>query len=206
MKFKLPKLAYEMTDLKPHVSSETLEFHYGKHHQAYITKLNALIEGTKFAESNLEQIVRESEGPLFNNAAQAWNHTFYWNCMTPANKATPPQGALLEAIVRDFGSLETFKKEFNELAMNTFGSGWAWLVKDKSSPRLSLMKTSNADTPIQKGLVPVLVCDVWEHAYYVDYRNERAKYLEGFWNLINWNYAGECYHKNEIENLTAQMS
>jgi Fe-Mn family superoxide dismutase len=206
MKFELPKLPYEMNDLKPHLSAETLEFHYGRHHKAYIDKLNGLIEGTKFANSTLEQIVHDSEGAIFNNAAQAWNHTFYWNCITPANHTTPPQGGLLESIRRDFGSLEDFKKAFTQTAMNTFGSGWAWLVKEKSSQLLTLISTSNAETPIRQGLVPILVCDVWEHAYYIDYRNERAKYLEGFWNLINWNYVEKCYQKNEIENLTSQMS
>jgi len=206
MKFELPKLPYSMSDLKPHVSSETLEFHYGRHHKAYVDKTNAMIEGTKFANATLEQIVQESEGGLFNNAAQAWNHTFYWNCMTPANQTTPPKGGLLESIKRDFGSLEDFKKSFTQTAMNTFGSGWAWLVKEKSSQLLTLVSTSNAENPMRQGLVPLLVCDVWEHAYYVDYRNERAKYLEGFWNLINWNFVEKCYQKNEVENLTSLMT
>ena len=187
MAFELPPLPYPKDALAPHVSAETLEFHHGKHHQTYVTNLNNLIQGTEFENAPLEEIIRKSSGGLFNNAAQVWNHTFYWNSMSPKGGGEP-QGKLGDAIKRAFGSFDKFKEEFNKVAVGTFGSGWAWLVQ-RADGSLGIVSTSNAATPITGSDRPLLTCDVWEHAYYIDYRNARAKYLESWWNLVNWEFA-----------------
>jgi Fe-Mn family superoxide dismutase len=183
---ELPALPFAMDALAPHISKETLEYHYGKHHATYVSKLNAAIEGTDNADKSLEEIVRSASGGLFNNAAQVWNHTFYWNCLSP-NGGGEPSGGLANAINRDFDSFAKFKQKFSDCAATTFGSGWAWLVKDTDG-RLSIESTSNAGTPITGDTTPLLTCDVWEHAYYVDYRNDRPKYIGAFWNLVNWEF------------------
>ena len=187
MTIELPALPYAKDALAPHISEETLEFHYGKHHQTYVTNLNNLIAGTSFADASLESIVARSEGGMFNNAAQIWNHTFYWNSLSPSGGGEPA-GALADAIVAKFGSFAEFKEAFTKCAVTTFGSGWAWLVKN-SDGSIELVSTSNAATPLTEGQTPLLTCDVWEHAYYVDYRNARPKYLEAFWALVNWDFA-----------------
>lgn len=189
MTFELPKLPYEMDALEPHISRETLEYHYGKHHQTYVTKLNELVAGTPHQSKSLEEIIKTSEGGIFNNAAQVWNHTFYWHCLSP-NGGGEPTGALLEAINKTFGSFAEFKTKFTQTSINTFGSGWGWLVKTKEGA-LALVSTSNAQTPMTQGQVALLTCDVWEHAYYIDYRNARPKYLEAFWNLVNWDFVSK---------------
>ncbi len=183
---ELPPLPYSMEALGPHISKETLEYHYGKHHATYVAKLNDAIEGTDLASKSLEEIIRSTSGGLFNNAAQVWNHTFYWNCLSPKGGGEP-SGALADAINRDFKSFAEFKAQFTDCAITTFGSGWAWLVKN-SDGSLSLESTSNAGTPLTGDATPLLTCDVWEHAYYVDYRNARPKYIEAFWNLVNWEF------------------
>ncbi|OQW95951.1 MAG: superoxide dismutase [Beggiatoa sp. IS2] len=186
MEHKLPPLPYAQEALAPHLSKETVEFHYGKHHQTYVTNLNNLIANTEFADKSLENIIKSSSGGIFNNAAQVWNHTFYWNCLKPKGGGEP-SGKLAEAINKSFGSFAKFKEEFTKTAVGTFGSGWAWLVKDANGA-LALVSTSNAATPITSGQTALLTCDVWEHAYYIDYRNVRPKYLEAFWNLVNWDF------------------
>ena len=191
MAFTLPPLPYEMNALEPHISKETLEYHYGKHHQTYVTNLNNLIAGTEFESASLEEIVRKSSGGLFNNAAQVWNHTFYWNCLSP-NGGGQPEGALADAINAKWGSFDKFKEEFNKQAAGNFGSRWTWLVK-KSDGSVDIVNTSNAATPLTTDDVPLLTCDVWEHAYYIDYRNARPKYLESFWNLVNWQFAAKNF-------------
>jgi len=187
MTFTLPPLPYAMDALQPIISKETLEYHYGKHHQAYVTNLNNLIKGTEFEQATLEQIVLKSSGGIFNNAAQVWNHTFYWNCMRTPRANNAPQGALAKAIEANFGSLDGFKEQFNKIAIGTFGSGWGWLVKD-SSGKLFIESTSNAGTPMTSGKIALLTCDVWEHAYYIDYRNARPTYVSKFWELVNWDF------------------
>jgi len=191
MAFTLPPLPYEMNALEPHISKETLEYHYGKHHQTYVTNLNNLIAGTEFESASLEEIVRKSSGGLFNNAAQVWNHTFYWNCLAP-NAGGQPEGALAEAINAKWGSFDAFKEEFNKQAAGNFGSGWTWLVK-KGDGSVDIVNTSNAATPLTTSDIPLLTCDVWEHAYYIDYRNARPKYLESFWSLVNWKFVAENF-------------
>ncbi len=191
MAFTLPPLPYEMNALEPHISKETLEYHYGKHHQTYVTNLNNLIAGTEFESASLEDIVRKSSGGLFNNAAQVWNHTFYWNCLSP-NGGGEPQGALAEAINAKWGSFDAFKEEFNKQAAGNFGSGWTWLVK-KGDGSVDIVNTSNAATPLTTADIPLLTCDVWEHAYYIDYRNARPKYLESFWSLVNWDFVAKNF-------------
>ncbi|WP_419764957.1 MAG: superoxide dismutase [Arcobacter sp.] len=188
MKHELMKLPYEMDALQPLMSKETLEFHYGKHHQTYVNNLNNLIEGTKFEDATLEEIVKGSEGGLFNNSAQVFNHDFFWNGLTPGGStiSSDVEAALVEA----FGSVEEFKTQFTNKAVTHFGSGWAWLVKDASG-KLSIISTSNAGTPLTDGLTPLLTCDVWEHAYYIDTRNARPKYLENFWKLVNWDFVAQ---------------
>lgn len=183
---ELPTLPYAMNALEPHISQETLEYHYGKHHKTYVDNLNKLIPGTEFEHSSLEEIVQKATGPIFNNAAQVWNHTFYWHCLAP-NAGGEPTGKLADAINEAFGSFAAFKEKFSATAISTFGSGWAWLVKNKSG-KLELISTSNAGSPLKDGQVALLTCDVWEHAYYVDYRNARPKYVEHFWNLVNWDF------------------
>lgn len=187
MSYELPPLPYEKNALEPHISAETLEFHYGKHHQTYATNLNNLVKGTDNENKSLEEIVKSSSGGLFNNAAQIWNHTFYWNCLSP-NGGGEPTGALADAINAKFGSFASFKEEFSKTAITTFGAGWGWLVKNADGS-LELVSTSNAGCPITGDQTPLLTCDVWEHAYYIDYRNARPKYLEAFWNLVNWEFA-----------------
>ncbi|GAB3022601.1 Fe-Mn family superoxide dismutase [Bowmanella dokdonensis] len=192
MAFELPPLPYEKNALEPHISAETLEYHHGKHHAAYVNKLNGLIEGTDFEGKSLEDIIRSSEGGVFNNAAQIWNHTFYWHCLSP-NGGGEPSGALGEAIKAKWGSFSAFKEAFNDKAVNNFGSSWTWLVK-KSDGSLDIVNTSNAGTPLtDKSLTPLMTVDLWEHAYYIDYRNLRPKYMEGFWALINWDFAAENF-------------
>ncbi|EED36508.1 superoxide dismutase (Fe) [Luminiphilus syltensis NOR5-1B] len=186
MAFELPALPYERDALAPHISSETLDYHYGKHHQTYVDKLNGLVEGTDNAEKSLEDIIKSSDGGLFNNAAQVWNHTFYWHCLSP-NGGGEPTGPIAEAINSTFGSFEAFKEQFTNSAINNFGSGWTWLVK-KADGSIALANTSNAGCPITDDVTPLLTVDVWEHAYYVDYRNARPKYMEAFWNLVNWDF------------------
>lgn len=186
MTHKLPELQYAMDALQPHISKETLEFHYGKHHNAYVTNLNNLIPGTEFEDMPLEDIIKTSvSGGIFNNAAQVWNHSFYWNCLSP-NGGGEPTGKLLEAINKAFGSFDEFKAMFTKSAVTNFGSGWTWLVKDEDG--LEIINTSNAGTALTSGKTPLLTCDVWEHAYYVDYRNARPQYVEAFWNLVNWDF------------------
>lgn len=193
MAFELPALPYANNALAPHISEETIEYHYGKHHQTYVTNLNNLVPGTEFEGLSLEEIIKKSSGGVFNNAAQVWNHTFYWNCLSP-NGGGEPTGGLANAIERTFGSFEKFKEEFTKCAVTTFGSGWAWLVKNANGG-LELVSTSNAACPLTDGKTPLLTCDVWEHAYYIDYRNARPKYLEAFWALVNWDFAGANYDK-----------
>ena len=191
MPFQQPPLPFAMTAMKPFLSEEQLTYHYGKHHAAYFKNLNGLVEGKPEAGMTLREVVVQSTGPVFNNAAQAWNHSFYWDCMMPGGGGEP-KGDLAAAIARDFGSFEAFKKAISEAGVKLFGSGWAWLAADKQG-KLEIMPLGNADTPLKHGKEPVLTIDVWEHAYYVDYRNERPKYVEGFWNFVNWGFAGKCY-------------
>jgi Fe-Mn family superoxide dismutase len=185
-KFELPALPYALDALQPYISKETLEYHHGKHHKAYVDKLNELIVGTEFADMKLEEIVKKASGPIFNNAGQDWNHTFYWNSLTPKS-SREPSGKLADAINKKFGSFEEFKKLFTQTSVGTFGSGWGWLVKDADGS-IELMSTSNAGTPMTSGKTALLTCDVWEHAYYIDYRNLRPKYLENFWEIVNWDF------------------
>jgi Fe-Mn family superoxide dismutase len=185
----LPNLPYEKNALAPHISSETLEFHYGKHHATYVANLNKLIAGTEFESASLEDIIKKASGGIFNNAAQVWNHTFYWNSLSP-NGGGAPQGELAKAIDAEFKSVDDFKAKFSASAAGNFGSGWTWLVKN-SKGGLEIVNTSNAGNPMTDGMSPLLTCDVWEHAYYIDYRNARPKYLEAFWNLVNWDFAAK---------------
>lgn len=188
MAFELPPLPYEKNALEPHISAETLEFHYGKHHQTYVTKLNGLVEGTDMADMSLEDVVKQSDGGVFNNAAQIWNHTFYWNSLSP-NGGGEPTGALADAINAKWGSFDEFKAAFNDKAVNNFGSSWTWLVKTADGG-VDIVNTSNAGTPLTDASVTALMTvDLWEHAYYIDYRNVRPNYLGGFWSLVNWDFA-----------------
>ncbi len=185
MGFELPKLAYALDALEPHISKKTLEFHYGKHHQAYVNNLNNLVKGTKFENATLETIVKEAEGGIFNNGAQVWNHTFYFTGFSPAG-ASEPSGKLADAITKQYGSFSSFRDEFSKAAGTLFGSGWVWLVKDDAGT-LSIVQEGNAGNPLRKGFIPVLTCDVWEHAYYIDYQNKRPDYVQAFWNVVDWN-------------------
>ena len=186
MAIELPPLPYDKNALEPHISAETLDYHHGKHHKAYVDNLNKMIEGTEFAEMPLVEIIRKSQGGVFNNAAQVWNHTFYWNCLSP-NGGGEPTGKLLEAINKAFGDFAKFKEQFSEVAIKTFGSGWGWLVQ-RPDGSLALVSTANANNPLTSDDTALLTCDVWEHAYYIDYRNARPKYVESFWNLVNWEF------------------
>jgi Fe-Mn family superoxide dismutase len=186
MEHKLPELPYAKDALVPHISAETIEYHYGKHHKAYVDNINRLIPGTEFEKMSLEDIIQKSSGGIFNNAAQIWNHTFYWNCLSPKG-GSEPTGELANAITRQFQSFAQFKEKFTNAAATLFGSGWAWLVKN-SDGSLSIEAMSNAGTPLKDGRKALLTCDVWEHAYYIDYRNARAGYLEAFWKLVNWEF------------------
>ncbi|OOZ35721.1 superoxide dismutase [Solemya velesiana gill symbiont] len=191
MAHELPALPYDMNALEPTISQETLEFHYGKHHQTYATNLNNLVPGTEFEDASLDEIVMKSSGGIFNNAAQVWNHTFYWNCLSP-NGGGAPSGTLAVAINSAFGSFEEFKKQFAQSAATNFGSGWTWLVKNGDGS-VEIVNTSNAANPMTDGKTPLLTIDVWEHAYYIDYRNARPKYLEEIWNIVNWDFVGSNY-------------
>ena len=182
---QLPPLLYELNALEPYISKETLEYHHGKHHAAYVAKLNDAIAGTEFEQRSLEDIVRNASGKILNNAAQAWNHDFYWHCLSPQGGSA--DGEILEAIKEQFRSLEQFEEEFTTAAANHFGSGWAWLVMDKNG-KLAITTTHDADTPLHHGQVPLLTCDVWEHAYYIDYRNKRPDYLKAFLKVVNWHF------------------
>ena len=186
MEHKLPQLPYARDALAPHVSAETIDYHYGKHHQAYVDNLNKLIPGTEYENASLEDIIKKASGGIFNNAAQVWNHTLYWNCLSPKGGGEP-DGKLAEAIKKAFGSFAAFKEQFTKAAVTQFGSGWAWLIKNADGS-LGITATSNAGNPLQEGKKPLLTCDVWEHAYYIDYRNARPKYVENFWNLVNWDF------------------
>ena len=189
MAFTLPELPYARNALEPHMSEETLDYHYGKHHNTYVENLNKMVPGTEFEGKSLEDIIKSSSGGVFNNAAQVWNHTFFWHCLSP-NGGGKPTGELAAAIDKAFGSFDAFKEEFTKTAVTTFGSGWGWLVK-KSDGSLAIVSTSNAGNPMTSGDKPLLTCDVWEHAYYIDYRNARPKFLEGFWNLVNWDFVAK---------------
>lgn len=189
MAFELPKLPYELNALEPHISQKTLEFHYGKHHNAYVTNLNNLVVGTKFENAGLEQIIKESDGGIFNNAAQIWNHTFYFESFSP-NGGGEPDGKLKELIDKSFGSFAEFKDKFTKASATLFGAGWAWLVV-KADGTLDIVQEGNAGNPMRNGLKPLLTCDVWEHAYYIDYQNRRPDYIGSFWNLINWKKVAE---------------
>ncbi len=185
MAYELPALPFEMNALEPFISKETLEYHYGKHHAAYVKNLNGLVPGTEFENSGLEEIIKKADGGVFNNGAQVWNHTFYWNCMAP-DGGGEPTGALMNAIKSDFGSFDAFKEQFSKAAATLFGSGWAWLVKTPAG-KLEIVQESNAGNPLRNGLEPIMTCDVWEHAYYIDKRNMRPAYIEDFWKVIDWN-------------------
>lgn len=187
----LPALPYTKNSLEPYISAETVEYHYGKHHQAYVNNLNNLIKETEFADISLEAIILQSSGNIFNNAAQVWNHNFYWNCIDPKGGGVPG-GLLLDLINKDFGSFERFKDNFSQCALSTFGSGWCWLVKNEEGS-LEIMSTSNAGTPSTYHQKALLTCDVWEHAYYIDYRNRRADYIQAFWQLVHWEFVTEQY-------------
>ncbi len=192
MAFELPPLPYARNALAPILSEETLDYHYAKHHQAYVTNLNNLVPGTEFEGKTLEEIICSAPaGGIFNNAAQVWNHTFYWHCMAPDGKGKPT-GELADAIIKTFGSFEQFKEAFNKCAITTFGSGWGWLVKNKDGS-VALQSTSNAGTPMTDGKKALLTCDVWEHAYYIDYRNARPTYVEKFWDLVNWDFVAKKF-------------
>ena len=190
MAIELPALPYAQDALAPHISQETIEYHYGKHHNTYVVKLNGLIDGTPDADKSLEDIVKSSSGGVFNNAAQIWNHTFYWNCLSP-NGGGEPSGDVADAIASAFGSFDEFKTKFTDSAINNFGSSWTWLVKN-SDGSLSIVNTSNAATPLtDSSVTPLLTVDLWEHAYYIDYRNLRPSYMEAFWALANWDFVAD---------------
>jgi Fe-Mn family superoxide dismutase len=190
MTFELPKLPYGMDALKGYLTEDQVTVHYTKHHQGYFNKLNPMVDGKPEAEMSLRDLVAKAEGGLFNNAAQAWNHTFFWNCMSP-NGGGQPSGDLLAAIDRDFGSFDAFKEQFSQAASTLFGSGWAWLAK--GADKLEIMALGNADTPLKHGKEPVLTIDVWEHAYYIDYRNARPRFVSGFWDVANWDFAAKAF-------------
>ena len=192
MAFELPALPYAKNALEPHISQETIEYHYGKHHNTYVVKLNGLVEGTELAEKSLEEIIKTSTGGIFNNAAQIWNHTFYWNCLAP-NAGGAATGDIAAAIDAAFGSFDAFKAQFTDAAVNNFGSAWTWLVK-KADGSVAIVNTSNAATPLtEEGVTPLLTVDVWEHAYYIDYRNVRPDYMAAFWNLVNWDFVNSNF-------------
>jgi len=191
MAFQLPELPYERDALEPHISKETLDYHYGKHHNTYVVKLNGLVEGTELENKALEEIIKTSEGGIFNNAAQVWNHTFYWQCLSP-NGGGKPTGELADTIDQTFGSFDEFVAKFSDMAVNNFGSSWTWLVKN-SDGSLEIVNTSNAATPMTKGQKALLTCDLWEHAYYIDYRNLRPDYLKAFWALANWAFVADNF-------------
>jgi len=189
MKFELPELPFDKSSLAPIISEETLDYHWGKHHAAYVNNLNNLVPGTEFEGMSLEDIIKKSQGGVFNNAAQIWNHTFFWNCLSP-NGGGAPTGDLLASIEKDFGSFDEFKAKFSNAAATLFGAGWAWLVKN-SDGSLEIVQSSNAGTPLTTDKTPILTLDVWEHAYYIDYRNARPKFIEKFWDIVNWDNAAK---------------
>jgi Fe-Mn family superoxide dismutase len=189
MQHQLPDLPYAADALEPHISAETLEFHHGKHHRAYVTKLNELIAGTEYEDLPLEEVIRTASGATFNNAAQIWNHSFYWNCLSPTGGGAPT-GKIAEAIDARWGSFDKFKEELTQSAATNFGSGWTWLVKNAHG-ELEVLNTSNAGNPLTEGKTPILTIDVWEHAYYIDYRNVRPQYIEAYWQLVNWEFASQ---------------
>jgi len=192
MAFELPALPYEKNALEPHISAETLEYHYGKHHATYVTKLNDAVKGTDLESKSLEDVIRSAKGGVFNNAAQVWNHTFYWHCLSP-NGGGEPNGAVADAINQKFGSFEKFKEEFTAQAVGNFGSGWTWLVKTADGG-VDIVNTSNAETPLtDSSVTPILTVDVWEHAYYIDYRNARPNYMNAFWSLVNWDFVNQNF-------------
>jgi Fe-Mn family superoxide dismutase len=191
MEHTLPPLPYAKDALQPTMSAETLEFHYGKHHQAYVTNLNNLIKGTEFENLSLEEIIKKSQGGIFNNSAQVWNHTFFWNCMKP-NGGGAPTGPVADAINAKWGSFDKFKEEFQKSAVGNFGSGWTWLVK-KTDGTVDIVNTSNAGTPLTTENKALLTVDVWEHAYYIDYRNARPKFVESWWNIVNWDFVNQNF-------------
>ena len=191
MAHELPKLPYALDALQPYISKETLEYHYGKHHKAYVDNLNKLIPGTEFEKMSLEETIMKSSGGIFNNAAQVWNHTFYWHSMTPKSKGEP-SGKLADAINKKFGSFDEFKKQFTQSATTLFGSGWTWLAKNADGS-LEIINTGNAGLPMKESKKALLTCDVWEHAYYIDYRNARAKYVESFWKCVNWAFVANNF-------------
>ncbi|MFP2769543.1 superoxide dismutase [Fe] [Oceanisphaera sp. KMM 10153] len=193
MAFELPALPYAKNALEPHISQETLEYHHGKHHNSYVVNLNNLVPGTEFEGKSLEDIITTSSGGIFNNAAQIWNHTFYWSCLAP-NGGGEPTGALADAIKAAFGSFDAFKEEFTKSCVTNFGSGWTWLVK-KADGSVAIANTSNAGCPLTDAATPLLTCDVWEHAYYIDYRNVRPDYVKAFWSLVNWEFVAENFAK-----------
>lgn len=192
MNIELPALPFASDALVPHISKETVDFHYGKHHKAYVDNLNKLIIGTEFENKALLDIIKTAKGPIFNNAAQVWNHTFYWNCLQNTSDENQISPQLIKAINNDFGSLDKFKEAFTKAAASFFGSGWIWLVQDENN-KLSIISTSNADNPILTNHKPLLTCDVWEHAYYIDYRNARAKYIDAFWHIVNWDFISKSF-------------
>lgn len=191
MQHTLPQLPYNRDALEPHISATTLDFHHGKHHAAYVSKLNELKEGTELKEANLEEVIQNAHGKLFNQAAQTWNHTFYWNSMTP--EKTAPSNSLEALVVNGWGSMEGFRKAFKEAAAGQFGSGWVWLVRAEEAGILEIVSTHDADTPIQDAKTPLLACDVWEHAYYLDYQNARGDYVDRWFNVVNWDFANRNY-------------
>lgn len=193
MTYQLPELPYPKNALEPYISAETLEYHYGKHHRAYVNKLNELVPGTEYEGMALEDIIRKADGPIFNNGAQVWNHTFYWNCMSP-DGGGEPKGKLAEAITHTFGSFDKFKEQLTNAGLTQFGSGWAWLVKN-ASDKLEVVKTLNAGNPLIENKKPLLTCDVWEHAYYIDTRNDRGKYINNFWHLVNWDFVAMNFNQ-----------
>lgn len=191
MAYELPELPYAQNALEPHISAETLEYHHGKHHATYVANLNKLVAGTEYEGKSLEEIITSSDGGIFNNAAQTWNHSFYWNCLSP-NGGGAPSGDLGKAITETFGSFDDFKEQFTTSAIGNFGSGWTWLVKNFDGS-IEIVNSGNAGSPLTNGQVPLLTCDVWEHAYYIDYRNARPAYLGAFWNLVNWEFANQNF-------------
>jgi Fe-Mn family superoxide dismutase len=191
MAFELPKLSYDLDKLAPSISRQTLEFHYGKHHQTYVNNLNNLLPGTKFENATLETIIREADGGIFNNAAQIWNHTFYFQSFSPSGGGEP-SGILADSIKKEFGAFSDLKEKFSKAAVTIFGSGWAWLAK-ASDGKLEIIQEPNAGNPLRKGLIPILTCDVWEHAYYLDYQNRRPDYVAAFWNVLDWEIIGKRF-------------
>jgi Fe-Mn family superoxide dismutase len=194
MEYKLPELPYSKEALQPNISAETLEYHHGKHHKAYVTKLNELIKGTEFENLPLEDIIREASGPIFNNAAQHWNHSFFWQCLAP-NAGGNPDGKIAELINKKFGTFDKFKEEFAKLAVANFGSGWTWIVESENGG-IDIINTSNAENPLKQGQKALLCLDIWEHAYYIDYRNARPDFVKAFWNLVNWDFANQNLDRN----------